>query len=78
MTNHTSTTDNTICELIYAELDRVIGGFGYGNGLTTAQTSGASPPSANFLPKPGNAVFGPGYGLTTAVCTGNFPAFPPA
>jgi hypothetical protein len=77
MTNHTPTTDNPIRELIDAELNSVVGGFGYGNGLVTAVANGASPPATTFLPQPGNAVFGPGYGLTTAVSTGNFPAFGP-
>jgi len=73
MTNQTSTTDTTIRELANAELDQVIGGLGFGNGLLTAQANGASPPAANTLLPPGNAVFGPGYGLETAVSTGNFP-----
>jgi hypothetical protein len=76
MTNHTPTTDNPIRELIDAELNSVVGGFGYGNGLITAGANGASPPAAQFLSPPGTE-FGPGYGLTTAVSTGNFPAFGP-
>jgi len=75
MTNRTPTTDNPIRELTDAELGIVVGGFGYGNGLVTAQANGASPPAANILMPPGNAVLGPGYGLETAVSTGNFPAF---
>jgi hypothetical protein len=72
MMNHASTTDTPIRELTDAEAGLVIGGSGFGHGLLTAQTNGASP-AANFLPEPGNAVFGPGYGLTTAVSTGNYP-----
>jgi hypothetical protein len=76
MTNHSSTTDNPIRELTGAELDSVVGGFGFGNGLITAGANGASPPAAQFLSPPGTE-FGPGYGGMTAVSTGNFPAFPP-
>jgi hypothetical protein len=75
MTKHTSTTDTPIRELIDAELDCATGGMGFG--LITAQANGASPPAANSLPPPGNAELGPGYGLETAVSTGNFPAFGP-
>jgi hypothetical protein len=76
MTNHTSTTDNPIRELTDAELDSVVGGFGFGFGLLTAQTNGASPPAVNILP-PVGTEFGAGYGQQTAVSTGNFPAFGP-
>jgi len=66
----------TIRDLTDAELDCVNGGnIFYGNGLVTAVANGASPPATTFLPQPGNAVFGPGYGVTTAISTGNFPAF---
>jgi hypothetical protein len=81
MTNHTPTTDTPIRDLTDAELDCVNGGIGggigFGNGLVTAVANGASPPATTFLPEPGNAVFGPGYGSTTAISTGNFPAFGP-
>jgi hypothetical protein len=77
MTNHTPTTDTPIRELTDAELDCVNGGFGFGFGLLTAQTNGASPTTAvNILP-PVGTEFGPGYGQQTAVSTGNFPAFGP-
>jgi hypothetical protein len=77
MTNHTSTTDTPIRELTDAELDSVVGGFGYGNGLITAEANiGTPPPAVKILPPPQQTdVFTPGYGLTTAVSTGNFPAF---
>jgi hypothetical protein len=55
-----------------AEMDRVVGGL-FGYGLTTAEAgSGIAPPAATFLLPPGNAVFGPGYGTSTAISTGNF------
>jgi hypothetical protein len=62
-------------ELTDSELGAVSGGDGFG--LITAQANGASPPAANILQPPGNAQLGPGYGLETAVSTGNFPAFGP-
>jgi hypothetical protein len=53
------------------EMDRVIGGFGYG--LTTAEAgSGTAPPATAILP-PTGTEFGPGYGTSTAVSTGNYP-----
>lgn len=65
-----------------SEMDRVIGGFGYG--LTTAGTGGRgtalppttcvdSSPPASCLLDPGNAVFHPGYGNSTAISTGHHP-----
>jgi hypothetical protein len=59
-------------KLTDAELDLVTGGAGFGFGLLTAQTNGASPPAVTILP-PVGTEFGPGYGQQTAVSTGNFP-----
>jgi hypothetical protein len=67
-------TVSSAAQMSDAEMDRVIGGFGFG--LTTAETgSGTAPPAATFLLDLGNAVFHPGYGNSTAISTGHYNPF---